>query len=167
MLPAGNVGDSLKDRLAGGRFGQDIREDQLGESPSQRLLILIVAGVGFTGPLPKSAPTRANSAASKPVGWNGDQTPAVSQCQPLSPGHPPGLAETTAAVPPHLNSRPGRAPVLRFPSSVRLGDGWGAGQRIYSCLPGMEATPSDDPGTAFEAGWYVRRGRRGGVRIPW
>ena len=46
-------------------------------------------------PPPKSAPTRANSVASQSVGWNRDQIPGASQCQPMPPGHPPVLTRLT------------------------------------------------------------------------
>src|SRR5215213_8549842 len=55
---------------------------------------------------PKSSPTRANSAASKSVGWNRDQTPAVSRCQPKPPERPPELTGRLASR--NARSRGGR-----------------------------------------------------------
>src|SRR5215218_9994053 len=55
---------------------------------------------------PKSYPTRANSAASKSVGWNRDQTPAVSRCQPKPPERPPELTGRLASR--NARSRGGR-----------------------------------------------------------
>jgi hypothetical protein len=42
----------------------------------------------FSRPQPNSPPTRTNSATSEPVGWNRDQTTALSQCPPTLAGHP-------------------------------------------------------------------------------
>jgi hypothetical protein len=109
--------------------------------PSQSLLILWWQVLGsnqrrrcrrFYRPPPKSTPTRANSAASESVGWNWDQTLGVSQCQPMSPGHPPGVTDDGATAAPALAARhPGDGPL----------DAPGGPSRSYVQVP-HQSTPA-------------------------
>jgi hypothetical protein len=85
----------------------------------------------FYRPPPKPPSTRANSAASESVGWNRDQTPAVNQRQPMSPGHPPSTAYSAPAA---RSSATDPAPSASAPSPADASSASSKPKSLPDCL---------------------------------
>jgi hypothetical protein len=81
------------------------------------------------------------------MGWDRDQTPAVSQCQPMSPGHPPSTAYSDPAG---MFIRDGSSAIA---SATSPADAFSASSKPNHSWDCLEIAPVPNPSAIVRSVW--------------